>query len=473
MTVILGAGLSGLSAGLALTRAGRRATLIEKNARVGGLARTISFGNYHFDLGGHRFLTDNRNLQTLVSDLLGDDLLKVPRTSRICINNRYIDYPLTPLNAVFGLGFAKTGNILLDYGREKIRNLLRPKTITSLEDWVVSRFGRTMFELYFKEYSEKVWGIPCRDISKDWVARRIDGLSLAQFIRHALLRCRVQKVKTLTDSFRYPRLGIGQLADRMRDEIRVGNRVDTSTEVRKIFHAHGTITGIAFVEKGRKGSLVDSDYISSIPLTRFIEKMVPLPPEHVCQAAARIRFRSLVIVALFLNRPSITDLTWMYFPGSDIPFGRIHEPVNWSPDLAPAGKSHVIAEYFCNSDDAVWKATDEKLASLTSRHLQQLGFLAPDDIADSCVLRIPYAYPVFDIAYKKQLRIITEYLGGFTNLQLIGRSGMFSYLNMDQAMESGLAAAEKIIRQAECRSTEATPAPQGTHPQLLQASPSS
>ena len=446
MTVILGAGLAGLSAAAWLTRAGQPVTVVEKDTEVGGLARTVTHGEYRFDLGGHRFLTDNQQLQSFVSELLGDDLLSVPRKSQIYIAGQYIDYPLTPLNAVFGLGPAKTGRILFDYGKEKVLGAFRSQKITSLEDWVVARFGRTIFELYFKNYSEKVWGIDSRNISKDWVAKRIDGLSLGRFIQHALIRFRRHRVKTLTDTFLYPRLGIGQLADRLHQCIQATNVVKTASAVESIFHKQGKITAIECACAEKKQTITGSSYISSLPITQFIAGMNPPPPDAVCRAVSKIRFRSLVVVALFLKKQRLTDLTWMYFPENIVPFGRIHEPKNWSSEMAPQGRSHVVAEYFCNTGDAVWQSSERKLCDLTTDHLQKLGFLAPGDVLDGTVLRIPYAYPVFDLQYHRHLKVITDFLDTFDNLHLIGRSGMFSYLNMDQAMESGIMVAEKVIR---------------------------
>ncbi|MHB8809652.1 MAG: FAD-dependent oxidoreductase [Desulfobulbaceae bacterium] len=456
MNIILGGGLSGLSAAAWLTRAGQPATVLEKDGQVGGLARTVSHGDFRFDLGGHRFLTNNEQLRSFVAELLGDDLLQVPRKSQIYLGGKYVDYPLSPANAIFGTGFSQTGAILLNYAREKCRSIIRPRPVTSLEDWVVSRFGRTIFNLYFKNYSEKVWGIDCRQISRDWVARRIDGLSLRQFIVHSLFKFTASGSKTLTDSFSYPRRGIGQLSDRLQDLVAGRNEVRTGAVVEKIFHGGGRISGIQFQDGITSQLCEGSSYLSSIPITRLLEKMSPSPPGPVCRAGAGIRFRSLVIVALFLNRPAMTDLTWMYFPGRDIPFGRIHEPKNWSSALAPAGQSHVVAEYFCNRDDHIWQSPDDDLTELTAHHLRELGFFGRDELLGSRVLRIPYAYPVFDLQYRKHLQIITDYLGRFANLHLVGRNGMFSYLNMDQAMESGILAAERVMQG--CRQDDAAPA---------------
>ena len=448
MNVVLGGGLAGLAAGHRLTEAGCSAVVIEKGAKVGGLARTICHGGFRFDLGGHRFLTENKRIMALVAGLLGDELLTVPRSSQIYMHGKYVDYPLNPLNAMFGLGLATTGAIVLDYGREKVRQAVSPQPLVSLEDWVVAQFGRRMFDLYFKDYSEKVWGVECRDISMEWVAKRIDGLSLWKTVKHAFFKSNGRGCKTLTDSFVYPRLGIGQLPDRLRDFIVSRNQVLTHTEVQRVYHINGMITGVALRDADGGSFLRGSHYFSSIPLTLLVEKMCPRPPAEVLAAAARISFRSLAVVSLMLNRQQVTDLTWLYFPGKEIPFGRIHEPTNWSPAMAPPGQSHLVAEYFCDRHDKIWGASDEQLTALTAAQLQRLNFFRAGEVIDSCVLRIPYAYPVFNVNYQKNLQIITEWLDQFSNLQLIGRSGSYSYLNMDCAMESGIEAVEKVIDRA-------------------------
>lgn len=446
MIVVLGGGLAGLSAGYTLSRAGCRTTVLEKDETVGGLARTIRHGRFRFDLGGHRFLTYNKKIEHLVVELLGSDLLRVPRKSRIYLRGRYVDYPLNPANALLKLGLPTTMAILRDYAKERVARLAAPGKMESLEDWVVAHFGRTMFNLYFKEYSEKVWGLDCSRISMDWVAQRIDGLSLVKAIKYALFRFSGREIKTLTDDFLYPRLGIGQLAERLRIEIEQQNRVRTAAEVEHVFHDHGRVFSIQFKMRGSSSRIDARECLSSIPLTILLRKLTPEPPAHVLEAAGKISFRSLVLVTLFLNRRKVTDLTWMYLPEKHIPFGRIHEPANWSPGMAPAGKTHLVAEYFCNTDDAIWQATDHRLTELTATHLKQVGFVDHGDVSGSCVLRIPYAYPVFDTHYQKHLRIIRDYLDTFQNLHVIGRSGMFSYLNMDHAMESGMQTAENILQ---------------------------
>jgi protoporphyrinogen oxidase len=453
MNVVLGGGLAGLAAGHRLTSSGCPTVIVEKGSRVGGLARTIHYSGFRFDLGGHRFLTDNERVMSLVSELLGEELLTVPRSSQIFMHGKFVDYPLNPVNALFGLGLSTTASIILDYGREKVRQAISKPPMISLEDWVVAQFGRRMFDLYFRDYSERVWGLDCSAISMEWVAKRIDGLSLWKAVKHALFKVNGRGCKTLTDSFVYPRLGIGQLSDRLRDYIAARNQVRTSTEVQQVYHTAGMITGVELRDDKGSSLLRGDQYFSSIPLTMLLEKMCPRPPEEVMAAVARISFRSLIVVSLMLNRQKVTDLTWLYFPGKDVPFGRIHEPTNWSPEMAPAGQTHLVTEYFCDRHDQTWDSTDEHLASTTAEHLQRLKFIDPSEVTDSCVLRVPYAYPIFNIDYRKNLQVITDWLDRFDNLQLIGRSGRYSYLNMDCAMESGIEAVERVIARSGASAT--------------------
>ncbi len=453
MNVVLGGGLAGLAAGHRLTAAGCPAVIVEKGSRVGGLARTIHYGGFRFDLGGHRFLTDNERVMALVAGLLGDELLNVPRSSQIFMHGKFVDYPLNPVNALFGLGLSTTASIILDYGREKVRRAIADPPLVSLEDWVVAQFGRRMFELYFRDYSEKVWGLDCSAISMEWVAKRIDGLSLWKAVKHALFKIKGRGCKTLTDSFVYPRLGIGQLSDRLHEYISARNQVRTSTEVQQVYHTDGLITGVELRDDNGSALLRGNQYFSSIPLTMLLEKMCPRPPAEVLAALARISFRSLVVVSLMLKRKKVTDLTWLYFPGKDVPFGRIHEPTNWSPEMAPAGQSHLVVEYFCDRHDQTWNSTDEQLATTTARHLQRLQFLDSSEVTDSCVVRVPYAYPIFNVDYRQNLTIITDWLARFENLQLIGRSGRYSYLNMDCAMESGIRAVENVLARSGAAAT--------------------
>ncbi|MHB8843655.1 MAG: FAD-dependent oxidoreductase [Nitrospirota bacterium] len=447
-TMILGAGLAGLAAGCVLTRAGRNVAVVEAGPAVGGLSRTMEHEGFRFDLGGHRFITHDRAIEDFVRGLLGNDCLEVPRTSQIHMRGRYFDYPLTPANAVFGMGLSTTARILADYAAQNLRSALFRPSIVSLEDWVVNRFGRAMFDLYFREYSEKVWGIGCGEISAEWVARRIEGLSLWEAIRNAFTKGRGSDIHTLADTFLYPREGIGMIADRLQGEIEIRNAVRTDTRVCRVDHDGSFITNVMLRQGRELYNASGRDYISSIPLTALLASLNPAPPEEVRRAAAKLAYRDLVVSTIMIDRDQVTDLTWMYLPEQAIPFGRIHEPKNWSPAMAPAGKTHIVAEYFCFRGDSIWNTGDADLTAMTVRHLCRMGFITEAEVIGSCVVRVPRAYPLFTIDYRKHADAVLDYLGRFRNLHVIGRGGMFRYHNMDHAMGSGVAAANEILRTA-------------------------
>lgn len=456
-TIILGAGLAGLAAGCVLTRAGRNVSVVEAGPAVGGLSRTMEHEGFRFDLGGHRFITHDRAIEGFVRELLGDDCLEVPRTSRIHMRGRYFDYPLTPANAVFGMGLRTTARILADYLSQNVRNAFHQPSLVSLEDWVVNRFGRVMFDLYFREYSEKVWGIRCSDISAEWVARRIEGLSLWEAIKNAFTRRSGSSIHTLADTFFYPSGGIGMIADRLQAEIATANSVQTGTQVSRVDHDGAFITNVMVRKNGELENVSGREYISSIPLTALLAALNPAPPEEVRQAAARLAYRDLVVATIMIDRDQVTDLTWMYLPEQSIPFGRIHEPKNWSTAMAPAGKTHIVAEYFCFQGDAIWNSGDEELAALTAKHLCRMGFIREHEVINSCVVRVPRAYPLFDLDFRRNSDTVMDYLKRLRNLQVIGRGGMFRYHNMDHAMGSGIDAANHIISAAPAREPRQEP----------------
>lgn len=444
-TAVLGAGLAGLSAGTVLTRAGRPVLVIEAGAEAGGLARTIEHDGFRFDLGGHRFLTLDRNVGRFVAGLLGDDLLDVPRSSKILLRGRYFDYPLRPSNALFGLGVPVTMRILAGYGFERLADVLVSRNIVSLEDWVVQRFGRSMFDIYFRDYSEKVWGVPGSQISAEWVAQRISGLSLWEAVKNAFSRRNGRDISTLADRFFYPRQGIGRISDLLRKAIGERNEVRTGTAVLRLRHDGRTVQNVMVRTGGEVYDLEARDYVSSLPLTVLVRSLHPAPPEDVLEAASSLRFRDLVVVTVLLDRERVTDLSWLYLPEKHVLPGRIHEPKNWSAEMAPAGRTHLVTEYFCFQGDAVWSASDEELEKRTVQQLAKLGLFAPGEVIGSRVVRVPRAYPLLDIGYRPHYERIMAYLGTFSNLQVIGRGGAFRYLNMDHAIASGIAAANHIL----------------------------
>ena len=443
-TLILGGGLAGLAAGWALTQAGRRVQVLEGADDVGGLARTVARDGFRFDLGGHRFFTHDARVDGFVRELLGDDFVTVPRASRIYLHGKWIEYPLRPLGALAGLGPRTIAQVLLGYVFARVARRLRPAPLVSLEDWVVAYFGRPLFELYFRDYSEKVWGIFCRDISAEWMAQRVQGLSLGAAIRHAFLK-RGAALPTLVDRFLYPRLGIGSIAQRLRAAIERSGSIATGSRVVRVRHDGRRIEGVTVRQGDELHELRGEAFLSTIPLTQLIQALSPHAPVEVRAAAARLRYRDLLIVAVMLARERATDQTWIYFPGKDIPFGRLHEPTNWSAAMAPPGRTLLVTERFCFRGDATWNASDAELIDTTVYHLEKLGFIRRHEAHDGMVVRIPAAYPLFEVGYQERSRILCDYLERFDNLQVAGRGGLFRYYNMDQAIASGLAAADGLL----------------------------
>lgn len=444
--IIMGGGLTGLAAGCVLTRAGGRVRLFERDPDVGGLSRTVQKDGFRFDLGGHRFFSTDEDINCFVRDLMGPELLSVDRSSKIYMKKKFFDYPLKPMNAMFGLGIPTTLKILADYGGGRFRGLGKKQAPVSLEDWVVTKFGRTMFNIYFREYSEKVWGIDCSRISAEWVAQRIKGLSLGTAIKNAFFKVSGRDLPTLADRFLYPRLGIGRISDRLREEIETVNLVHTETGVEKIMHDGAGIRGVQ-VRNGKGPEQVEgSEFISSMPINALIRMLDPAPPSHILDMAGRLKFRDIVIVAVMVDRRRVTDQTWIYIPEKRIPFGRIHEPTNWSADMAPEGKTLMVMEFFSFKGDAVWNDTDERLTDITVKHLEQLGFIRASEVIGSAVVRAPKAYPLFEIGYRQICDALQDYLSRFDNLHLAGRVGMFRYYNMDHAIKSGMDAAATVLR---------------------------
>ena len=448
-TLILGGGLAGLSAAHKLSEARTPVTVVEADRCVGGLARTVEHNGFRFDLGGHRFVTQDKALEQFVRELLGKDFLVVPRSSKILLRNRYFDYPLKPVKTFFGFGPVTSVRILLDYFLEQIRSRIVTREPVSLEDWVVMNYGRTMFNIYFRDYSEKVWGVDCQQIDQKWVEQRIQGLSLGKAIAKALMPKNKKQYTTLADQFLYPRLGIGEIADKLADDVREQNAIFTNTRVEVINHSNSEIESVQVSCNNQHEEISAKHFISTIPLPVLVKLFNPGPPKDVIEAANQLRSRDLVTVTLMINQPRVTEDTWIYVPEKSIPFGRIHEPTNWSDSMAPPGKSLLVIEYFCFRGDKTWSTEDEELIARTSNSLAELGILKQADIMDGVVLRIPNAYPLFNVGYADHCQTIYRYLSTFENLYTAGRGGMFKYYNMDHTMLAGFDVARSVLQKQE------------------------
>ncbi len=456
--VILGGGLAGLTTGYLLSRARRSVTMIEREPNLGGLARTVETQGFRFDLGGHRFITRDAQVDAFVRELLAGEYLEVDRSSRILLGENWFHYPLRPLNALSGFGFSTAAKILCDYAAERAKACFDSRPPVCLEDWVVRHYGRRLFSIYFKDYSEKVWGIDCQNIATEWIEQRVQGLSLGAAILNAIVPRFGTARSTLATRFLYPQLGIGQIAECLHRGMAATSRVLNNTAVVRLDHADDRIRRVTVRNGKYTVVLYSDDFVSTIPLQALVTALHPRPPASVLAAASRLRSRDLVVVAVMINRPRITEHTWIYLPENKVPFGRIHEPTNWSPHMAPAGKTLLVAEYFCFRGDTIWNRTASEATRLTVDGLERLGLIDKCDVLDSVVLRIPNAYPLFEVGYKEHCACIQDYLDRFDNLHVAGRGGTFRYYNMDHAMRSAMDIADRLCTRAALpRTTEAGP----------------
>ncbi len=444
--IVLGAGFAGLAAAHALVAAGQETLVLEAGPVVGGLSRTETFGEFRFDLGGHRFFTHDGEIASLVGRLMGTELIDVSRSSKILLRGRYVDYPLRPLNALGALGPVTSARVLADWGTEQVRALGRARPDVSLEDWVVRRFGRMLFTIYFKEYSEKVWGLPCDRISVGWVAKRIEGLSLGRAVRDAFTREHRASVASLVDRFAYPRLGIGRIGERFAEELPPRGRVIRDARVTRVRHEAGCVREVCVATPAGERAFAADAVISTIPLPSLARLLDPAPAPAVLQAASLLGYRDLILAAVAVDRPFVTDQTWIYLPDRSIPFGRIHEPKNWSGAMAPPERSLVVAEYFCFRGDAIWESSDEYLADLTASGLERLGYLRRAEVIGTRIVRVPAAYPLFEVGYERHAAAVRAGLAVIGNLFVAGRSGCFAYQNMDHAIRSGIDTAQCLLR---------------------------
>ena len=444
-TVIIGAGPAGLTAAWELGRLGRTAIVLEKSAAVGGLSRTVCHDGYRFDIGGHRFFTKVPEVRALWREWLGDDFLERPRMSRIYYRGRFFDYPLRPMDALIKLGPVETGRIVLSYLRAR---LAPPREERNFEDWVVRRFGRRLYEIFFQSYTEKVWGIPCTEISAEWASQRIKNLDLLAALRSALVggRAAGQVITTLIDRFSYPRMGPGMMWEACRDRLReLGIETVTGAEVRRIRHRDGRVASVVVGSSDGGEELEGTDFISSMPIRDLVAALDPPPPAEVLEAAARLRYRDFLTVVLIVGREQVFPDNWIYVHAPEVQVGRVQNFKNWSPEMVPdEGTTSLGLEYFVQEGDELWQSPDAELRDLAAREIEELGLIRAEEVIDYAVVRARKAYPVYDAAYAEALAVIRAYLDGLGNLQLIGRNGQHRYNNQDHSMVTGLQAARNL-----------------------------
>lgn len=439
--VVLGGGPAGLTAAYLLAKAGRPVLVLEADEQVGGLAKTVTEDGYRFDLGGHRFFTKAKEVEALWHEVLDDEFLLRPRMSRIYWNKKFLDYPLRGPDVIRKLGPVELTRSLLSYLRVAIRRDKGPED--TLEQWVSNRFGRRLYELFFKSYNEKVWGVPPSEIRAEWAAQRIKGLSFFSAAKAAFFGNKGNKVKSLIDRFHYPRYGPGQMWDAMTREITAhGGEVRLRTPVTRLVIEDGAVREVIVGEE----SITPGFVISSLPLRDTVGMSDPAPSEDVQAAARGLRYRDFLTVALVVDGEDLFPDNWIYIHEPEVQVGRIQNYRSWSPWMVPdPAKACVGLEYFCFEGDALWTMSDDELVALATDELQRLGLCPRERVERGYVVRVPKAYPMYDADYAERVQTIRGWLDAIVNMQQVGRNGLHRYNNSDHSSLTAIRTVDSLL----------------------------
>lgn len=442
----MGAGPAGLTAAWELVQKNYPVTVWEADPRfVGGIARTVEQEGYRFDIGGHRFFSKSAEVNEVWRKILPADIQDCPRLSRIFYKKKFFNYPLEAWDAFFKLGPFETARVLLSYFYARL-NPIRPET--SFEAWVSNRFGRRLFEIFFKSYTEKVWGISTKEISADWAAQRIKGLSLREAVISAFRGKKAPPMaKTLLTRFFYPRLGPGMMWEAATDFVnKNGGKVELDRTITAIHWRGDRITAIESRDSSGKTHREEGDhFISSIPLRDLILFMTPAAPAEVISAAKGLRYRDFITVCLVVNEANIFPDTWIYIHDPSVKVGRVQNYKNWSKAMVPdQNKTSLGLEYFCFEGDGLWTSSQKELEELATLEIEAIGLAKREKIEKAFVVRMPKAYPIYDQEYHNHVKVIRGWLKNFTNIQPVGRNGMHHYNNQDHSMMTALLAARNI-----------------------------
>lgn len=441
--VIIGGGPAGLTAGYELTKHDIQPVILEQNDKVGGIARTESYKDYHFDMGGHRFFTKSKSVTQMWHEVLGDEFLRRPRLSRIYYQDKFFFYPLKTWNALSGLGPWQAILIVLSFIWSQIFPYKKEETF---EQWVTNRFGKRLFEIFFKTYTEKVWGIPCSELKAEWAAQRIKNLSLTSALMSMLVK-QGDSITTLIEEFHYPRFGPGMLWSEVKNQIeKHEGKVLLNSPVTRIHRTGNCIDYVVVSRNGSEEQLIPgTDFISSMPVSEFVKKLDPVPAD-VLEAANKLNYRDFLTVCLIVNKTDLFPDNWIYIHSPDVKVGRIQNFKNWSPDMVPdLSMTSLGLEYFCTEGDDLWNMPDADLIELAKRELERIGLADARDIMDGCVFRVPKAYPIYDADYAGYLQIIRDFVQGLQNFQTIGRNGLHRYNNQDHSMITAMLAVRNIL----------------------------
>src|SRR5205085_2237203 len=417
--------------------------------------RTATYKGFHFDIGGHRFFSKSKEVNDLWNEILPQDMLDRPRSSRIFYGGKFFAYPLRPFEALVKLGLLKSILCVLSWLKARLMPVRDPR---NFEDWVSNQFGKRLFNTFFKSYTEKVWGMSCREISADWAAQRIKGLSLGSAIKNAVLPQRyngdrTKVIKTLINSFRYPRRGPGMMWEACAEKTKaMGGKIEMGCRVTRCFYDDAS--GSWAVEyKNRQGNsltLESEHIISSAPMRELVCGLTPTVSERTRRAAESLKYRDFLTVMLILKERNKFSDNWIYIHDPRVKVGRVQNFKSWSPEMVPdPDKACYGLEYFCFEGDGLWESKDEELIELAKRELIQIGLAHEGDVVDGTVVRQKKAYPVYDDDYALNVAAVRQELETkYPNLHLVGRNGMHKYNNQDHAMMTAMLCAENILADA-------------------------
>ncbi len=440
---IIGAGPAGLTAAYELARRGHQVEVFEAGPRVGGMAASFTLWGQQVDFGPHRFFSRDARVNRFWLEMTGGRHHRVRRLTRICFDGKLLRYPLEPVDAMRHLGPVRALRCGLSYVRQRLANMRHSPEPQTFEDWVVARFGRELFEIFFRPYSEKLWGIRCDELDADFAAQRIKKLSLGQALAGAVSARRRRRHATLLDDFLYPEGGAGMVYERLASRVR---------ELGGTIHLGVPVAGAARDQPALRfpdGSEAAFDHIiSTMPLTHLARALGGLP-EEVERGVAQLRFRNTLLVYLRLPVADLFPDQWIYVQTPALRLGRVTNFRNWSPDAAAGPPDSILAlEYWCQPEDDLWQGSDADNIALARSELRRSGLDGGVDATDGHVVRLPRCYPVYRRGYKEHLAPLIRHLRALPHLTVIGRYGAFKYNNQDHSILMGLLAAENIAEGA-------------------------
>ncbi|HEY0697588.1 MAG TPA: NAD(P)/FAD-dependent oxidoreductase [Micromonospora sp.] len=447
-TVVIGAGPAGLTAAYELLRRGATVRVFEADGVVGGISRTVERDGWRFDIGGHRFFTKVSRVESFWHEILPDeDFLLRPRMSRIYYRGALYDYPLNAVNALRNLGIRESARCMASYLKARLRP---PRDQSHFEGWVSARFGWRLYSIFFKTYTEKVWGMPADQLQADWAAQRIKNLSLLRAVTDALLPRRNRKdVTSLIEEFQYPKYGPGMMWERCAERVReLGGQVRTGAWVTAVHRDPRARRAVAVtaVEAGGEHTELADHVVSSMPISELVAALRPAPPPEVLTCAADLRYRDFLTVALVVPAEFSFPDNWIYVHDPTVKVGRIQNFGSWSPHLVKDTRTCLGLEYFVFEDDEMWRTPDPDLVALATTELEQLGLIRPGDVETGYVVRMPKAYPVYDEHYQRNIDVIREWLAReVPNVHPVGRNGMHRYNNQDHSMLTAMLTVENIV----------------------------